>query len=91
MTNLRKLQESSKCALFEWARSLQKPIFERSRLIKNPAINITGLGCLANLTLSFVAMDSRKYHHFAERFSIDLSNKHDGSAAIILNEKVVFS
>lgn len=50
--------------------------------------NVNGMACKTNTSLSLVAMDSLEYYYFAERLGIDISNKKDKTAAVIINPKV---
>ncbi|XP_055944258.1 thioredoxin domain-containing protein 11-like [Argiope bruennichi] len=46
--------------------------------------NFTGLGCLTNKTLHFIAMDVILYHSFAENLGIDISLNHHQTSAVIV-------
>lgn len=52
-------------------------------------LNISGLGCKTNMSLTFIAMDSLMQRDLAERLGIDISNRKDKTVAVIVNEKVV--
>lgn len=64
------------------------PFIFSSDLYKNDEITLKGLACNStNKTLSFIAMDSLKFYHFAERIGIDLRKAEHKSAAVIFNDK----
>ncbi|GFY73479.1 thioredoxin domain-containing protein 11 [Trichonephila inaurata madagascariensis] len=46
--------------------------------------NFTGIGCLTNRTLNFIAMDVNLYHSFAENLGIDVSKSHHQTSAVII-------
>lgn len=43
---------------------------------------------MRNSSLKFVAVDSLRYYHLAERLGVDLSNSFDKTGVVIINEKV---
>ncbi|XP_051156693.1 thioredoxin domain-containing protein 11 [Leptopilina boulardi] len=50
-------------------------------------INLTTSICEVNKTLSFIAVDSLYYFHFAEGLGVDISNRKDKTAVVILDPK----
>lgn len=84
--NLQKLYEAERCKEFLEAEKQFPAIFVRDSSQKN--INITGLSCRSNKSLSMFAMDSLLYPHFALRLGIDLSREPDRTAVVILNDKM---
>ncbi|XP_075973532.1 thioredoxin domain-containing protein 11 [Anticarsia gemmatalis] len=48
---------------------------------------IHGLSCAHNFSLHMIAVDSVRNHHFAESLGIDISNKKDMTAVVILDSK----
>ena len=51
-------------------------------------LEVTGFGCAENNTLLLLALDSLKYHHFAESLGIDVLNNYHKTAVVIVDEKV---
>ncbi|XP_047516741.1 thioredoxin domain-containing protein 11 [Pieris napi] len=49
--------------------------------------HIHGLACQTNLTMNILAVDSLRNYHFAEALGIDLKNKKDMTAVVILDSK----
>lgn len=86
--NLLKIYKENECKLHQIAANYHKPIFSPTihSQFKND-VNITGLACKHNTSLTLIALDSLKYHMFAERFGLDILSKTDKTAAIIIDEK----
>lgn len=82
-------QEDS-CRLFLTAIKHSIPFFEKN-MTENNDFDVKGSGCKRNFSLSLIAMDSLRQYHFAERLGVDLSKYKDQTAAVIINDKVVFS
>lgn len=53
--------------------------------------SIQGLGCSKNVTLLMLAVDSVINYHFAESLGIDIMNRKDMTAVVILDSKVSYS
>lgn len=51
---------------------------------QNTAVDITGLGCRTNKTLSFVALDSLQHRDVARRLGIDLSSREPANTAAVI-------
>lgn len=64
------------------------PIIVSPDLTQASLPNVTSLACKENSTLSLVAMDSIRYYNFAERLGIDIRNRVDKTAAVIVDEKM---
>ncbi|KRT84350.1 Thioredoxin, partial [Oryctes borbonicus] len=85
--NLQKIQKQNKCRLKAIAEKYNPPLFSDSIVNKqNIRIDITGLACQVNRSLSMIAMDSLKYHHFANSLSIDILNRKHKTALAIIDE-----
>ncbi|PZC86415.1 hypothetical protein B5X24_HaOG209134 [Helicoverpa armigera] len=87
------LQDSVKhfCKVFRFAQEWGAPIYpSRQPDVDERRINIThieGLSCARNFSLHIIAVDSVRNHHFAESLGIDISNKKDMTAVVILDSK----
>lgn len=90
--NLQRKWKQYKCQLARLAEKIQSPIFSPSLFSSKPLaskeVNLTGLACRSNSSLTLIALDSLIYHQFAERLGIDILNKKDKTAVVILNEKL---
>lgn len=88
--NLKKLSALNDCAKLSKALKYQPLIFAHSVTnMKQPfnRVDITGLAC-SNNSLTMIAMDSLKYHAFAERLGVDvLTNSKEKTAVVIIDEK----
>ncbi|CAH0579270.1 unnamed protein product [Chrysodeixis includens] len=49
--------------------------------------HIDGLSCAGNFSLHIIAVDSVRNHHFPESLGIDITNRKDMTAAVILDSK----
>ncbi|KAJ8943292.1 hypothetical protein NQ318_017310 [Aromia moschata] len=79
--------DSERCRHFMSAQKYHPAIFEDPFVgEKNKNINVTGLACNTNSSLTLVAMDSLLYYDFAERLGIDLAEKPDKSSVVIVDE-----
>lgn len=87
-SNLLKLWRRNKCREFVFAETIQPAIFEKKIENERKDHNISGLACRTNKSLTFVAMDSLLFYHFAERLGIDVTSSKDKSAVAIINEKM---
>ncbi|KAF5280834.1 hypothetical protein FQR65_LT14941 [Abscondita terminalis] len=85
--NLIKLWNIEKCRIAVLAEKVQPLVFSEHFLFNNLTNNISGLGCKTNSSLSFIALDSVRYFHFAQKLGIDISLFKDKSAAVIINQK----
>ncbi|KAK9708828.1 Thioredoxin [Popillia japonica] len=87
--NLQKVRRQNKCRLKTIAEKYSPAFFAESLLNKdNVKVDITGLACQVNRSLSMIAMDSLKYHHFANSLSIDILNRKHKTALVIVDEKM---
>lgn len=75
------------CRVMDFAHKISPPIMPSSEPSGN-VTSIEGLGCEQNFTLYMVALDSVRNHHFAESLGIDIRNKEDMTAVVILDSKV---
>nr|XP_023016686.1 thioredoxin domain-containing protein 11 [Leptinotarsa decemlineata] len=85
--NLQKLFQKEKCKQFRVAEKIQPASFEKANL-NGTEINISGLACKTNKSLSLLAMDSLLHYYFAQKLGINLNNNTDKSAVVILNNKM---
>lgn len=79
------------CKLWRFANELGPPVAPAKipRLEERRKIShIDGLACEKNFTLHILAVDSVRNHHFAEFLGLDIVNKKDMTAAVILDTKV---
>lgn len=76
------LKES--CKKWSAGHTYHEPIFPQDSY-KHSNISLTKSLCKMNKTLSMIAIDSLHYFHFAEGLGIDVLNKKDKTAAIILD------
>lgn len=87
--NLQKIRHQNKCRLKSIAEKYNPPLFSESIINgENLIVDITGLACQVNNSLSIIAMDSLQYHHFANRLGIDILNRRHKTALVIIDEKV---
>ncbi|XP_046403393.1 thioredoxin domain-containing protein 11 [Ischnura elegans] len=56
-----------------------------SKIPENLLPLVRGLACRTNKTLSILALDSLKYHHFALGLGVDVLSKKDATAVVILH------
>lgn len=88
------LQDSVKhfCKVYRFAQEWGSPIFPSGHPnIHERRTNVThidGLSCESNFSLHMIAVDSKRNHHFAESLGIDITNKKDMTAVVILDSKV---
>lgn len=83
--NLQKQYLKELCAKIELAAEVSPqplPVLNGN----NPKIE--GLQCETNSSLSFIAIDSLVNHYFAESLGINISNKTDKTAVVIIDGKV---
>lgn len=85
-----KLAETEKCHFFRIAHELQPALFAPP-IFNVQESKLTGLACKTNMSLSILALDSIQHHHFAEGLGIDILNKNDRSAVVIINPAVSYN
>lgn len=79
------------CNIFNFANEIGPPVYPASiaNLEERQNIsNIVGLACDKNFTLHMLAVDSIRNHHFAEFLGVDITNKKDMTAVVILDSLV---
>lgn len=74
----------SECKRWITGNRYHQPVFPRDNL-EHPNINLTKSVCKINKTLTLIAIDSLHYFYFAEGLGIDLLNKKDKTAVVILD------
>lgn len=92
--NLERVWQEERCRLLKLAQKYQSAIY--SSAIADYVdygkhfnrLNISGLACETNTSLTLIAMDSLLHYHFAERLGINISNRKDRTVAVIVNDKV---
>lgn len=88
------LQDSVKhfCKVTRFAQEWGSPVYPRGPPDVNERrinmTNIEGMSCTGNFSLHILAVDSVRNHHFPESLGIDITNKKDMTAAVILDSKV---
>ncbi|CAH0701203.1 unnamed protein product [Spodoptera exigua] len=79
------------CKVLRFAHEWGPPIYPTGALnIDERRTNIThidGMSCAHNFSLHMIAIDSVRNHHFAESLGIDITNKKDMTAVVILDSK----
>ncbi|XP_022830838.1 thioredoxin domain-containing protein 11 [Spodoptera litura] len=79
------------CKVLRFAHEWGPPIYPTGALnIDERRTNIThidGMSCARNFSLQMIAIDSVRNHHFAESLGIDITNKKDMTAVVILDNK----
>ncbi|CAG9584661.1 unnamed protein product [Danaus chrysippus] len=73
------------CNILQFANDVSPQIMP-SKSIGN-ITHLHGLGCKTNFTMYMIAVDSIRNYHFAEALGIDIKNKKDMTAAVILDSK----
>ncbi|XP_033213679.1 thioredoxin domain-containing protein 11 [Belonocnema kinseyi] len=73
-----------KCEKLLTGNKYHRAIFPRD-YEKDPSINLTPAICEVNKTLSFIAVDSLYFYHYAEGLGVDVLNRRDKTAAVILD------
>ncbi|KAF5283521.1 hypothetical protein FQA39_LY17336 [Lamprigera yunnana] len=86
--NLMKWWKQEQCRIGKIAESIYSSKFSELIAETDDRINVTGLACKSNSTLTFIALDSLRYYHFAERLGINLFTIKDKTAAVIINQKM---
>lgn len=80
------------CKVLRFAHEWGPPIYPTGPLnIDERQTNVThidGMSCARNFSLHMIAIDSVRNHHFAESLGIDITNKKDMTAVVILDSKV---
>ncbi|XP_047529600.1 thioredoxin domain-containing protein 11 [Vanessa atalanta] len=74
------------CRLMKFANKLSPPV-SPSRVTSGNITHIHGLACKTNNTLYMAAIDSVRNYHFAEALGINIKNKKDMTAVVILDSK----
>ena len=77
------------CQKFLIGSTYYPPVFPKVN-IKEPSTNFTSSICEVNKTLSFIAIDSLYYFHFAEALGVDVLNYKDKTAVVILDPTVSY-
>lgn len=75
------------CRLMKFANKLSPPV-SPARVTSGNITHLHGLACKANSTLYIMAIDSVLNYHFAEALGIDIKNKSNMTAVVILDSKV---
>ncbi|XP_044758505.1 thioredoxin domain-containing protein 11 [Coccinella septempunctata] len=86
--NLRNYLSRETCRLFQIAQDYQPLHFSKELYDYVEGFNITGFKCNTNKTLNFIAMDSLYYHHYAEKLGVDLFQRPNKTALVILDDKM---
>ena len=83
--------KSIECELCAFANKYSALVFtetiKREATINN---HIFGHGCNSNRSLTFIAIDSLKYHYYAESLNINIHNHKDKTAIVIVEDKVIW-
>ncbi|CAH2106394.1 unnamed protein product [Euphydryas editha] len=74
------------CRLMKFANKLSPPV-SPARVTSGNITHLHGLACKTNSTLYMMAIDSILNYHFAEALGIDIKNKKDMTAVVILDSK----
>ncbi|XP_046959579.1 thioredoxin domain-containing protein 11 [Vanessa cardui] len=74
------------CRLMRFANKISPPV-SPSRVTSGNITHIHGLACKTNNTLYMAAIDSVRNYHFAEALGINIKNKKDMTAVVILDSK----
>lgn len=74
------------CRLMKFANKLSPPV-SPARVTSGNITHLHGLACKANSTLYIMAIDSVLNYHFAEALGIDIKNKSNMTAVVILDSK----
>ncbi|XP_049868769.1 thioredoxin domain-containing protein 11 [Pectinophora gossypiella] len=82
------IQDSVKhfCKLMMFAKEWG-PTAIPEKVDNNNLPKIHGLACASNFSLNMIAVDSVQNYHFAESLGIDISNRKDRTAVVILDPK----
>lgn len=75
------------CNVVNFAYELGPPVMPARDQEAN-VTSVHGLACAKNFSLNMVAVDSVRNYHFAESLGIDVTNKKDMTAVVILDTKV---
>ena len=75
------------CRRFLAGYSYHRPVFPRDSLDEEE-VPLTQLICSINKTLSFVAVDTVHYFHFAESLGVDVIGARDKTAVVIVDPTV---
>ncbi|CAH2261007.1 jg10784 [Pararge aegeria aegeria] len=75
------------CRRMQFANKISPPVAP-SKLTSGNVSHIHGLSCDTNYTLYIIAVDSLRNYHFAEALGVDIKNKKDMTAVVILDSKV---
>lgn len=92
--NLERIWQEERCHLLKSAQKYQPAIYSSTIVNyvdygkKFNRLNVSGLACETNASLTLIAMDSLLHYHFAERLGVNVSNRKDKTVAVIVNDKV---
>lgn len=76
------------CNIMRFANDLGSPVIPGTILDERRNVtHIRGLSCAYNFSMHMLAVDSVRNHHFAESLGIDITNKNDLTAVVILDSK----
>lgn len=53
--------------------------------------NVLGLACRANKTMTFIALDSKRFQHVAKGFGINLNEFRENTALLMYDKKVILT
>ncbi|XP_015608172.1 thioredoxin domain-containing protein 11 isoform X2 [Cephus cinctus] len=81
--NVRRSFIKEDCRKLLTGNNYHPPVFPKD-LPGHPNINLTELRCKVNRTLVLIAIDSLQYHHYAEGLGIDILNKRNKTAVVII-------
>ncbi|XP_041978251.1 thioredoxin domain-containing protein 11 [Aricia agestis] len=74
------------CKLMHYAYKLTPTVYP-AKVKSGNITHLDGLSCATNSSLYFIALDSVRNYHFAEALGVDIKNKKDMTAVIILDSK----
>ncbi|CAB0032174.1 unnamed protein product [Trichogramma brassicae] len=90
--SVQKAHEREECRRFLAGYSYRRPVFPRdddaAADTKEEEVQLTKDRCHVNKTLALVAIDSLHYFHFSEGLGIELGDKSDKTALVILDPMV---
>ncbi|XP_034830385.1 thioredoxin domain-containing protein 11 [Maniola hyperantus] len=82
------MQENVKhfCRLMQFANKISPPV-SPAKVSNGNVTHLHGLACDTNYTLHMIAVDSIRNYHFAEALGVDIKNRKDMTAAVILDSR----
>ncbi|XP_050300516.1 thioredoxin domain-containing protein 11 isoform X2 [Anthonomus grandis grandis] len=86
MENLKKRQKYENCKTFLAAQKVYPEVFVPDDPVDSEDINVSDFAC-SNNSVKFIVMDSLRYYVFAERLGVNLFNRKDMSAVVIVDEQ----